>query len=223
MLAANIRKIVFSSTCATYGVPAILPIPETHAQNPINPYGSSKLMVEGMLQAFDKAYDLKSVIFRYFNAAGADPNGRLGEDHQPETHLIPLTLLTALGQRSTINIYGTDYATPDGTCIRDYIHVHDLAIAHILGLEYLLNNEESEIFNLGNGNGFSVKEVIETARQITQKPITAIESPRREGDPPVLVGNGEKARKYLGWQPQYTSLSDIISPAWQWHQIRHSF
>jgi UDP-glucose 4-epimerase len=132
-------------------------------------------------------------------------------------------LLTALGQRSTINIYGTDYATPDGTCIRDYIHVHDLAIAHILGLEYLLNNEESEIFNLGNGNGFSVKEVIETARQITQKPITAIESPRREGDPPVLVGSGEKARKYLGWQPQYTSLSDIISPAWQWHQIRHSF
>jgi UDP-glucose 4-epimerase len=223
MLAANIKKFVFSSTCATYGVPTVLPIPETHAQNPINPYGSSKLMVEGMLQAFDKAYDLKSVIFRYFNAAGADPNGRLGEDHQPETHLIPLTLLTALGQRSTINIYGTDYATPDGTCIRDYIHVHDLAIAHILGLEYLLNNEESEIFNLGNGNGFSVKEVIETARQITQKPITAIESPRREGDPPVLVGSGEKARKYLGWQPQYTSLSDIISPAWQWHQIRHSF
>jgi UDP-glucose 4-epimerase len=177
MLAANIKKFVFSSTCATYGVPTVLPIPETHAQNPINPYGASKLMVERMLQAFDKAYDLKSVIFRYFNAAGADPNGRLGEDHQPETHLIPLTLLTALGQRSTINIYGTDYATPDGTCIRDYIHVHDLAIAHLLGLEYLLNNEESEIFNLGNGNGFSVKEVIETARQITQKPITAIESP----------------------------------------------
>ena len=157
MLAAGVNKIVFSSTCATYGVPNKIPLTEDHPQNPINPYGATKLMVERILSDFDVAYNLKSVSFRYFNAAGANPNGLLGEDHNPETHLIPLVLLTALGKRDSISIFGTDYDTPDGTCIRDYIHVDDLASAHILGLEYLLNGGKSDFFNLGNGGGFSVK------------------------------------------------------------------
>ena len=182
MLAASVKHFVFSSTCATYGVPKTTPIPEDHPQNPINPYGATKLMVERVLTDFDKAYDFKSVCFRYFNAAGADPEGRLGEDHNPETHLIPLVLQTALGLRDSIAIFGTDYATPDGTCIRDYIHVTDLAQAHVLGLSYLLNGGNSTIFNLGNGNGFSVREVIDTARQITGRAITAIEHERRPGD-----------------------------------------
>ena len=167
MLAASIKKFVFSSTCATYGVPEVVPIPENHPQNPINPYGATKLMVERILSDFDVAYGFKSVRFRYFNAAGADPNGLLGEDHNPETHLIPLVLLTALGKRESISIFGTDYPTPDGTCIRDYIHVNDLADAHVLGLEYLLKGGESEVFNLGNGSGFSVKEVIAAAEEVT--------------------------------------------------------
>lgn len=223
MLAASVNKFVFSSTCATYGVPEVLPIPEDHPQNPINPYGASKLMVERILTDFDPAYNFKSVRFRYFNAAGADPEGKLGEDHQPETHLIPLVLLTALGQRESISIFGTDYPTPDGTCIRDYIHVTDLANAHILGLEYLLKDGESAVFNLGNGQGFSVKEVIDTARNVTGKDIKALEYNRRPGDPPVLIGSSDKARSILGWQPQYSSLKDIITHAWQWHQKRHLF
>jgi len=222
MVAASVKKIVFSSTCATYGVPTVVPIFEDHPQQPINPYGRSKLTVEKILFDFDLAYDLKSVCFRYFNAAGADPTGLLGEDHTPETHLIPLVLLTALGKRESISIAGTDYPTADGTCVRDYIHVTDLAQAHILGLEYLLKGDNSEIFNLGNGNGFSVKQVIETARKVTGKPIKVVESERRPGDPPTLVGSGEKARKVLGWQPQYPYLQDMISHAWNWHQKRHS-
>jgi len=221
MVAASIKKFVFSSTCATYGVPKVVPIDESQPQHPINPYGMTKLMVEYMLADFDRAHDLKSVCFRYFNAAGADPEGRLGEDHNPETHLIPLVLQTALGLRESISIFGTDYPTPDQTCIRDYIHVSDLADAHVLGLEYLLKGGNSDVFNLGNGNGFSVKEVIETARAVTGHPIPAIECDRRPGDPPSLVGSSEKARHILGWQPQYADLSAIISHAWQWHQQRH--
>ena len=221
MMAASIKKFVFSSTCATYGVPKAVPIPEEHPQNPINPYGASKLMVERILSDFDAAYDFKSVCFRYFNAAGADPTGLLGEDHNPETHIIPLVLLTALGLRESVSIFGTDYPTPDGTCIRDYIHVADLADAHVLGLKYLLQGGDSAVFNLGNGSGFSVRQVIETARVVTGKEIRVEECDRRPGDPPVLVGSSDKARKILGWSPQYADLSDILSHAWQWHQQRH--
>ncbi len=221
MLAASVKNIVFSSTCATYGVPQSLPITEEQPQHPINPYGHSKLMVENILKDFNLAYGLGSIIFRYFNAAGADPLGKLGEDHNPETHLIPLVLQTALGKREFINIFGTDYPTADGTCIRDYIHVVDLAQAHVLGLEYLLSGSKTEIFNLGNGKGFSVQEVIETAGQVTGKLIKAIICDRRAGDPPILVGSSEKARKLLGWQPQYPDLNAIISHAWNWHQSRH--
>lgn len=221
MLAASIKNFVFSSTCATYGVPDIVPIPENHPQNPINPYGATKLMVERILADFDQAYGLKSVRFRYFNAAGAHPDGLLGEDHNPETHLIPLVLLTALGKRQSISIFGTDYPTPDGTCIRDYIHVSDLADAHILGLEYLLKGGDSEFFNLGNGQGFSVREVIAAAAQVTGLNIPITECDRRPGDPPSLIGSGEKARKILGWQPQYPDIQDIVNHAWQWHLKRH--
>jgi UDP-glucose 4-epimerase len=221
MLAASIKKFVFSSTCATYGVPKTVPIPEDHPQQPINPYGTSKLMVERILTDFDVAYDFKSVCFRYFNAAGADPGGLLGEDHNPETHLLPLVLMTALGQRESVSIFGTDYPTPDGTCIRDYIHVSDLATAHLLGLEYLLQGGNSEVFNLGNGNGFSVRQAIEVAQQVIGKSIAAIERDRRPGDPPSLIGSSDKARSQLNWQPQYSSLHDILSHAWQWHQKRH--
>jgi UDP-glucose 4-epimerase len=221
MRTAGIHKFVFSSTCATYGVPEKTPIPEDHPQSPINPYGMSKLMVEHILADYNHAYDFKSVAFRYFNAAGADPEGRLGEDHQPETHLIPLVLMTALGQRESVSIFGTDYPTPDGTCIRDYIHVNDLATAHILGLEYLLKGGETTVFNLGNGNGFSVREVIDTAQQVTGQEIKALECPRRPGDPPALIGSGEKARALLGWAPQFADLQVILTHAWQWHQHRH--
>ncbi|MGA7934034.1 MAG: UDP-glucose 4-epimerase GalE [Kovacikia sp.] len=221
MLAASIKTFVFSSTCATYGIPNTVPIPEDHPQTPINPYGATKLMIERVLKDFHAAYDFKSVCFRYFNAAGADPEGRLGEDHNPETHLLPLVLLAALGKRESVSIFGTDYPTPDGTCIRDYIHVTDLAQAHVLGLEYLLSGGETTIFNLGNGHGFSVRQVIETARQITGREIKAIECDRRPGDPPALVGSSDRARKILGWKPDYADLNQIISHAWNWHQKRH--
>lgn len=221
MVAANIKTFVFSSTCATYGVPETVPIREADPQRPINPYGMTKLMVERILADFDVAYNFKSVCFRYFNAAGADPEGRLGEDHDPETHLIPLVLQTALGKRESISVFGTDYPTPDGTCIRDYIHVTDLASAHVLGLEYLLKGNNSEAFNLGNGNGFSVKDIIEAARQITGRDIKVVECDRRPGDPPALVGSAEKARAVLGWQPQHSDIHQIIRDAWNWHQNRH--
>jgi UDP-glucose 4-epimerase len=221
MVAAGVNKIVFSSTCATYGVPKTVPISEDHPQAPINPYGTSKLMVEQILQDFDVAYGLKSVRFRYFNAAGADPEGRLGEDHNPETHLIPLVLQTALGLRESISVFGTDYSTPDGTCIRDYIHVSDLADAHVLGINHLLQGGSSEVFNLGNGNGFSVKQVIEAARTVTGQPIPVIEGDRRPGDPSALVGSAVKAREVLGWAPQYSDIEDMIRHAWAWHQHRH--
>jgi UDP-glucose 4-epimerase len=221
MRAASIDKFVFSSTCAVYGVPEFTPLVEDHPFAPISPYAQSKLMVENMLMDFDRAYGFKSVRFRYFNAAGADPQGRLGEDHEPETHLIPLILLTALGRRASIAVFGTDYPTADGTCIRDYIHVSDLADAHVLGLQYLLEGGNSQVFNLGNGSGFSVKEVIETARQVTKKEIEVVYGDRRPGDPPILLGSSNKAQQVLGWQPCYPQLTDIIGHAWQWHQQRH--
>jgi UDP-glucose 4-epimerase len=221
MVAANIKKFVFSSTCATYGIPTAVPIPEDHPQNPINPYGATKLMVERILADFDEAYGLKSVCFRYFNAAGADPEGRLGEDHQPETHLIPLVLLTALGKRDSISVFGTDYPTPDGTCIRDYIHVTDLASAHVLGLEYLMQGKESAKFNLGNGSGFSVKQVIDAAREVTGREIKVVECDRRPGDPPALIGSSGKAKEILGWHPQHADIHQILRDAWNWHQRRH--
>jgi UDP-glucose 4-epimerase len=221
MCDANIKNFVFSSTCATYGVPEQIPVVEDQPKQPINPYGMSKLMVEHILDDFDHAYGLRSVRFRYFNAAGADPQGRLGEDHTPETHIIPLVLLTAMGKRESISIFGTDYDTPDGTCIRDYIHVTDLAQAHILGLEYLLKGGKTEVFNLGNGQGFSIREVIEAARTVTGRPIPVTLADRRPGDPPVLVGSGEKAKRILEWNPQYAELETILKHAWQWHQKRH--
>jgi len=222
MIAFSIKQFVFSSTCATYGVPHTVPITEDHPQNPINPYGATKLMVERILQDFDVAYGLKSVYFRYFNAAGADPAGLLGEDHNPETHLLPLVLMAALGKRDSVSIFGTDYPTPDGTCIRDYIHVTDLAEAHILGLEYLLKGGNTSVFNLGNGQGFSVKEAIDTARSVTGREIKVVMSDRRPGDPPILVGSSDKARNILGWEPKYPALKEILIHAWNWHQQRHS-
>lgn len=221
MLAHDINKIVFSSTCAVYGMPQEVPMTESHPHNPLSPYAASKDMVERILADFDTAFNLKSVAFRYFNACGADPGGLLGEDHTPETHLIPLALLTALKKREQLHIFGTDYDTPDGTCVRDYIHVNDLADAHVLGLKYLLDGGKSEVFNLGNGNGFSVREVIETAREVTGLAIPAVESGRRPGDAPILVGSSDKVRELLGWNPNYADLKLIIDHAWQWHQKRH--
>ncbi|MGK7938096.1 MAG: UDP-glucose 4-epimerase GalE [Xenococcaceae cyanobacterium] len=220
-IAAGVKKFVFSSTCAVYGMPKEIPMTENHPHDPLSPYAASKDMVERILADFDRAYGLKSVAFRYFNASGADPSGNLGEDHNPETHLIPLALLTALGKRKSLYIFGTDYDTPDGTAVRDYIHVNDLADAHVLGLKYLLDGGESQVFNLGNGNGFSVREVIETARKVTGKEIPALESARRPGDAPILIGSSDKAHKILGWNPNYADLTTIVSHAWQWHQKRH--
>lgn len=220
MREANVHLFIFSSTCATYGEPKEIPIPETHPQNPINPYGASKLMVERILQDYDRAYGLNYVSLRYFNAAGADEAGDIGEDHNPETHLIPLTLDAALGRRPHITIYGADYDTPDGTCVRDYIHVSDLAQAHLLGLRYLANGGKSDVFNLGNGNGFSVREVIETAEKVTGKAIRVVEGERRAGDPARLVGCAEKAKAILGWEPKFTRLETIVATAWKWHQRR---
>ncbi|MGA2675291.1 MAG: UDP-glucose 4-epimerase GalE [Methanobacterium sp.] len=218
MLEENVKYFVFSSTCATYGDPVEIPITEDHPQNPINPYGKGKYMVEQVLEDYSKAYNLRYASLRYFNAAGADPDVEIGELHQPETHLIPLILDVALGNREDIKIFGTDYSTADGTCIRDYIHVLDLADAHIKALERLQNGGKSDVFNLGNGQGFSVREVIDTVEKVTGKKIKASEVGRRPGDPPVLVGSALKARKLLGWQPKYDDLSLIIDTAWRWQQ-----
>jgi len=212
----GINKIIFSSTCATYGMPEQIPIGEDHPQYPINPYGRSKLMIEWILQDFAVAYGLNFVSLRYFNAAGADPDAEIGEDHDPETHLIPLVLDAALGKSDQIRIFGTDYDTPDGTCIRDYIHVSDLADAHLLALEYLRDGGESNVFNLGNGNGFSVREVIAAARELTGFDIPCVESERRPGDPPVLIESSDKIRKTLSWNPVFNKLEAIIETAWRW-------
>ncbi len=214
----KVNKFIFSSTCAVYGEPQKLPLSEDHPLNPMSPYGNSKLMVEKILEDYSKAYDLSYVSLRYFNAAGADPASEIGEWHNPETHLIPLILDAASGRRESVSIYGTDYPTPDGTCIRDYIHVLDLAQAHYKALKYLNEKNESQVFNLGNGNGFSVKEVIQTSQMVTGNQIKVIEDEPRPGDPPILVGSSDKAREVLGWNPQWIDLHDIISTAWDWYQ-----
>lgn len=216
MLKNNIKKFIFSSTAAVYGHPERIPIKEDDPKNPINPYGRSKWMVEQILEDYDKAYGLKSIRFRYFNAAGADEETEIGEAHNPETHLIPLILDAALGVREDIKIFGTDYDTKDGTCIRDFIHVNDLADAHIKGLEYLLNGGETDYFNLGSGDGYSVREVIEAVKRVTKTNFKVVEADRRPGDPPYLIANSEKARKKLGWSPKY-SLEEIIETAFKWH------
>jgi UDP-glucose 4-epimerase len=213
----NIKKFVFSSSAAVYGEPESIPIPEEHLCIPTNPYGETKWIFEKVLQDFRDLGRLDYISLRYFNAAGADPEGEVGEDHSPETHLIPLVLKAALNG-DLVPVYGTDYDTPDGTCIRDYIHVTDLAQAHILALNKLKEGGISGIYNLGNGNGYSVKEVIETARRITGKKISSIESPRRPGDPARLVASSEKVRKELGWFPKYPDLETIIETAWRWHR-----
>ena len=218
MRRANINRFIFSSTAATFGEPRYTPIDETHPQNPLSPYGRSKLMVEQILEDFDRAYGLKSVCLRYFNAAGADPEGQLSERHSPETHLIPLVLQTASGKRQHISVFGRDYDTPDGTCIRDYVHVSDLCDAHWLALQSLFQGAVSQNYNLGNGNGFSVQEVIDTAKWVTGKPIAVIDAPRRNGDPNRLVANATRAKKILGWKPQYEDLKTIVSHSWKWEQ-----
>lgn len=216
----DVKTLVFSSTCATYGVPESTPITEEHPQRPINPYGASKLMVERVLHDAGRAHGLRSVAFRYFNAAGADPSGAIGECHEPETHLIPLALQAAAGHRDGLEIFGTDYPTDDGTCVRDYIHVVDLAQAHVLGLRYLQSGGASAAFNLGNGNGFSVRQVIKTVEQVTGLRVPSKTAPRRAGDPPALVGSAEKARRVLGWAPRFDTIKAMVETAWNWHRAR---
>jgi UDP-glucose 4-epimerase len=212
----NIRNIVFSSTCSVYGNPEQVPISELESTKPINPYAETKLIIENLLRDYEKAYGFKFVALRYFNAAGSDPEGEIGESHDPEPHLIPLILQTALGNRPSITVFGTDYETPDGTCIRDYIHVTDLANAHYLALSYLIKNQISQIINLGTGDGNSVLEVIKHAEKITGREIKINFSDRRAGDPAVLVAVNNKAKAVIGWQPVYT-LDDVLSHAWKWH------
>mgnify|MGYP006287221205 CR=1 FL=1 len=216
MRRAGVDKFIFSSSCATYGVPEGIPITEDMPQKPINPYGRTKLYIEQAAKDYGVAYGLKSVMLRYFNAAGADPEGRIGERHAPETHLIPLVILSALNQDRTVSVFGDDYDTPDGTCVRDYIHVNDLASAHCLALEHLLQGGESDQFNLGNGQGFSVREILECTESIAGSVKYEI-SDRRPGDPPYLVGSSGKIRSKLGWNPEYTDIEQIITHAWQWH------
>jgi UDP-glucose 4-epimerase len=218
MVAHGVKKIVFSSTAATYGEPETVPILETDKTVPTNCYGQTKLAMEQMMRWVSQAHGLRYVALRYFNACGAHPSGKIGEAHDPETHLIPLILQVPNGQRAKISIFGDDYPTADGTCIRDYIHVSDLAQAHILALDYLLRGGENNVFNLGNGVGFSVKEVIDVARAVTGHPIPAETTPRRAGDPAQLVASSEKAKTVLGWNPQYADLTTIVESAWKWHQ-----
>lgn len=213
-----VSNLIFSSTAAIFGDPDYVPIDEAHPKNPINPYGRSKWMVEQMLEDYDRAYGLKSTSLRYFNAAGADPEGHLGECHEPETHLIPLVLQVAAGRRSHITIHGDDYATPDGTCIRDYIHVEDLCQAHLLAVERLQDGADSACYNLGNGNGFSVAQVIESVRRVTGMAVPVKRGERREGDPPSLIADANLARAQLQWKPQYADLDTIVSHAWRWER-----
>lgn len=222
MVEAEIKKIVFSSSCAVYGEPEEIPIMENHPQNPVNPYGRTKYMVEQVLDDFGYAYGVESVSLRYFNAAGADPEGELGEDHNPETHLIPLTIQAAAGKREEIRIYGNDYPTRDGTCIRDYIHVEDLAESHLRALKRLLSGKGGGTYNLGNGQGYSVREVIDITKRITGKQIKDRVVDRRDGDPAVLVGSSDKATHELGWIPRFPDLESIVKTAWHWHQTHPS-
>lgn len=216
MVRHSVGKFIFSSTAAIFGEPQYVPIDEAHPMAPINPYGRSKLMVEQMLEDYERAYGLRSVCLRYFNAAGADPDGELGERHEPESHLIPLVLQAASGRRKSITVYGTDYDTPDGTCIRDYIHVNDLCDAHLLAMGRLMNGGDSARYNLGNGNGFSVREVIDTARCVTGKNIPVEYGQRRAGDAARLVADSHRIIDELGWQPRYAALADMVAHAWGW-------
>jgi len=218
ILKKNIKYFIFSSTCATYGNPNKIPIDEGHPRSPINPYGRSKKMIEEILEDYNSAYGLKFVSLRYFNAAGADPDGETGENHDPETHLIPLVLDVAAGKSEAIKVFGTDYETKDGSCIRDYIHVSDLASAHVLALEMMLDGSSGGFYNLGTGHGHSVLEVIENVSKITVINIPFISVDRRAGDPPVLVASNEKAVNEIGWKPKYTNIEDIIQTAWNWHK-----
>jgi UDP-glucose 4-epimerase len=221
MVAHQVNACIFSSSAAIFGEPHYTPIDEQHPKQPINPYGLSKWIIEQMLADYDRAYGLKSVCLRYFNAAGADPAGQLGERHQPETHLIPLVLQAASGRREQVTVFGQDYETPDGTCIRDYIHVVDLCQAHLLALEQLLAGADSAAYNLGNGAGFSVKQVIDVAKTVTQKTFPVIIGERRCGDPARLVADAQQARQILGWQPRYADLTTLITHAWQWEKQQH--
>ena len=214
----GIRRLVFSSTCATYGIPDQVPIPETTAQRPINPYGTSKLMVEMMLRDFDAAHGLRPMALRYFNAAGADPDGHIGEMHDPETHLIPLALDAASGRGPALKLFGEDYDTPDGTCVRDYIHVGDLAAAHVLALGVLERNDASDAFNLGTGQGHSVRDVIAGVERVTGLSVPLSLAPRRPGDPASLVAEARRSASELGWRPEMSDLDTILATAWAWHQ-----
>jgi len=218
MLAHRVRRFVFSSSAAVFGEPQRVPIDEAHPAYPINPYGRSKRMVEETLADFDRAYGLRSVALRYFNAAGADPEGELGERHEPETHLVPLVLRAASGRSPAVSVFGRDYDTPDGTCIRDYIHVADLCEAHLLALDFLAARDRSAAFNLGNGNGFSVQEVIDAVRRVTGRAVKIVDAPRREGDPARLVADARAARAVLGWRPRYHALDTIVAHAWAWER-----
>jgi len=213
----GVGRIIFSSSAATYGEPLHIPIEESHPQNPKNPYGESKLMFEKILKWYGVAYGMKSVSLRYFNAAGADPEGRIGEDHDPEEHLIPIVLQVPLGKRESVRVFGTDWDTPDGTCVRDYIHVNDLAETHVLALKALERGADSTAYNLGNGDGYSVKQVIEAAEKVVGRKIAWEPAPRRPGDPARLVASSEKLRKELNWQPKFPRLEEIIETAWKWH------
>ncbi|NMB46881.1 MAG: UDP-glucose 4-epimerase GalE [Firmicutes bacterium] len=218
MVRNKAKYIVFSSTAAVYGEPIRTPITEDHPQTPTNPYGESKLFFERAMARYDHAYGLRHISLRYFNAAGASPSGAIGEDHRPESHLIPIVLQVALGQRAQVTIFGTDYDTPDGTCIRDYVHVTDLAAAHLLALDALAEGAGSNVYNLGNGEGFSVREVIDMVERIVGKPLPRVEGERRAGDPAVLVASSEWITKELGWRPQYDDLETIVRTAWNWHK-----
>ena len=213
----NVENIVFSSTCSLYGNPDKIPISEDQALNPINPYAKTKYMIEQVLADFQSSFDLKYAALRYFNAAGADPSGHIGESHDPEPHLIPIVLNTALGKRESVQVFGTDYPTPDGTCIRDYIHVNDLADAHIKALQYLVDKKKSLIINLGTGKGHSVKQIIDKVKEVTGKPIKVVYTERRPGDPAELVADNEKSTQLLNWKPRL-GLNEIISTAWNWHK-----
>lgn len=216
MIQHGILHFIFSSTAAIFGEPEYTPIDEKHVKHPINPYGRTKLIVEQILQDYDSAYGLKSTCLRYFNAAGADPDGDLGERHEPESHLIPLILQAASGRREDIKVFGTDYPTEDGTCVRDYIHINDLCNAHLLALEHMQQTGRSARYNLGNGRGFSVQQVIDTTRAVTGRDFTVTRTERRPGDPAVLVADSKRARQELGWQPEHDDLESIIATAWNW-------
>ncbi|MCX7950789.1 MAG: UDP-glucose 4-epimerase GalE [Clostridiales bacterium] len=218
MLKNDVKKLVFSSTAAVYGEPEMIPITEDISKNPTNVYGKTKLIMENAMEDYSRSYGLKYVALRYFNACGADDEGDIGEDHSPESHLIPLVLQTCLGKRDSIKIFGDDYNTKDGTCIRDYIHVNDLAEAHILALEALYNGKDSTVYNLGNGNGFTVKEIIEAAEEVTGINIKKEVVERRAGDPAVLIASSDKIRRELNWNPKYTDIKKIIETAWRWHK-----